>query len=81
MFTGNEFGHPEWLDFPREGNNSSFHYARRQFHLADDDLLRYKFLQRFDAAMQNTEDYFGWLNSPQVKDRQFLDKLHGQLGM
>ena len=63
---GNEFGHPEWLDFPREGNNSSYHYARRQFHLADDDLLRYKFLNRFDSAMQNTEEKYGWLNAPQV---------------
>jgi len=33
-FMGNEFGHPEWLDFPRAGNNSSYHYARRQWHLA-----------------------------------------------
>ena len=32
-FMGNEFGHPEWLDFPREGNNSSYHYARRQWNL------------------------------------------------
>lgn len=32
-FIGNEFGHPEWLDFPREGNNSSYHYARRQWNL------------------------------------------------
>ena len=32
-FMGNEFGHPEWLDFPREGNNSSYHYARRQYNL------------------------------------------------
>ncbi len=28
-FMGNEFGHPEWIDFPRAGNNNSFHYARR----------------------------------------------------
>lgn len=39
-FIGNEFGHPEWLDFPRAGNNDSYHYARRQFNLADDELLR-----------------------------------------
>ncbi|RCN27981.1 isoamylase protein, partial [Ancylostoma caninum] len=38
-FIGNEFGHPEWLDFPRVGNNESFHYCRRQFNLADDELL------------------------------------------
>jgi 1,4-alpha-glucan branching enzyme len=50
-FMGNEFGHPEWIDFPREGNNWSFHYARRQWHLADDPRLRYHQLDRFDKAM------------------------------
>jgi 1,4-alpha-glucan branching enzyme len=35
-FMGNEFGHPEWIDFPREGNHFSYHYCRRQWHLADD---------------------------------------------
>jgi 1,4-alpha-glucan branching enzyme len=50
-FMGNEFGHPEWLDFPRLGNGQSFHYARRQFHLADDHLLKYRFLQAFDREM------------------------------
>ena len=39
-FIGNEFGHPEWLDFPREGNRFSYYYARRQMNLADDHLLR-----------------------------------------
>jgi len=65
-FEGNEFGHPEWLDFPRVGNNSSFQYARRQFNLIDDDLLRYKYLYRFDAAMNNTETAFQWLSAPQA---------------
>lgn len=41
-FIGNEFGHPEWLDFPRVGNGESYHYARRQWNLVDDQLLRYK---------------------------------------
>lgn len=50
-FMGNEFGHPEWVDFPREGNNWSYHYARRQWHLADDPGLRYQFLQNFDIEM------------------------------
>lgn len=62
-FIGNEFGHPEWLDFPREGNNDSYHYARRQWNLVDDDLLKYKFLNNFDAAMNHTEEKFGWLSS------------------
>lgn len=61
-FIGNEFGHPEWLDFPREGNNQSFHYARRQFNLADDPLLRYKFLYNFDRAM-NLNDIWTECNS------------------
>src|SRR5574344_1091014 len=50
-FMGNEFGHPEWIDFPREGNGWSYKYARRQWSLADNDQLRYKPLQEFDAAM------------------------------
>ncbi|WP_020531557.1 alpha-amylase family glycosyl hydrolase [Flexithrix dorotheae] len=50
-FIGNEFGHPEWVDFPREGNNWSYKYARRQWSLVDNDLLKYKFLAAFDQAM------------------------------
>lgn len=62
-FEGNEFGHPEWLDFPRQGNNSSYHYARRQFNLVDDELLRYKFLNNFDREMNVTEDKYKWLTN------------------
>ncbi|KAL7652620.1 alpha-1,4-glucan branching enzyme [Aspergillus niger] len=65
-FEGNEFGHPEWLDFPRAGNNNSFWYARRQLNLTEDHLLRYKFLNDFDRAMQLTEEKYGWLHSPQA---------------
>ncbi len=50
-FMGNEFGHPEWIDFPREGNNWSSYYCRRQWHLADDPLLKYHWLQDFDKSM------------------------------
>jgi 1,4-alpha-glucan branching enzyme len=50
-FMGNEFGHPEWIDFPREGNTWSFKYARRQWHLADDVHLKYHLLARFDRDM------------------------------
>ena len=50
-FMGNEFGHPEWIDFPREGNGWSFRYARRQWHLADDPGLKYHFLKNFDREM------------------------------
>jgi len=50
-FMGNEFGHPEWIDFPREGNGWSYKYARRQWHLADDHNLKYHYLGDFDKAM------------------------------
>lgn len=50
-FMGNEFGHPEWIDFPREGNGWSYHYARRQWSLADQDHLRYNRLRNFDREM------------------------------
>lgn len=50
-FMGNEFGHPEWIDFPREGNDWSYAHARRRWDLADDPLLKYHFLQAFDKAM------------------------------
>ena len=50
-FMGNEFGHPEWIDFPREGNGWSYKYARRQWDLVDRDDLQYKFLNAFDNAM------------------------------
>ena len=50
-FMGNEFGHPEWIDFPRQGNDWSYHYARRQWHLADDPNLKYRYLADFDRAM------------------------------
>jgi 1,4-alpha-glucan branching enzyme len=50
-FMGNEWGHPEWIDFPREGNGWSYKYARRQWDLVDRDDLQYKFLNAFDNAM------------------------------
>jgi 1,4-alpha-glucan branching enzyme len=50
-FIGNEFGHPEWVDFPREGNDWSYQYARRQWSLVDDPLLRYRQLAAWDKAM------------------------------
>ena len=50
-FMGNEFGHPEWIDFPREGNGWSYHYCRRQWSLADNGYLRYSFLNEFEKAM------------------------------
>ena len=50
-FMGNEFGHPEWIDFPREGNGWSYHYCRRQWSLADNPELKYQYLNAFEKAM------------------------------
>jgi 1,4-alpha-glucan branching enzyme len=50
-FIGNEFGHPEWIDFPREGNEWSYRYARRQWSLVDNENLKYKYLNLFDKRM------------------------------
>ena len=50
-FMGNEFGHPEWIDFPREGNGWSFHYCRRQWSLPDNPDLKYQYLNAFDKDM------------------------------
>jgi 1,4-alpha-glucan branching enzyme len=50
-FMGNEFGHPEWIDFPREGNGWSYKYARRQWNLVDNHDLKYHFLGDFDREM------------------------------
>jgi 1,4-alpha-glucan branching enzyme len=48
---GNEFGHPEWLDFPREGNGWSYHYCRRQWSLVDNEGLKYKWLAQWDRDL------------------------------
>lgn len=50
-FMGNEFGHPEWIDFPRESNGWSYKYAKRQWSLVDNPDLKYEYLQNFDIAM------------------------------
>jgi 1,4-alpha-glucan branching enzyme len=61
-FMGNEFGHPEWIDFPREGNNWSYFYARRQWSLSRDGSLRYEHLGNFDrdmiALIRNQPSYY-----------------------
>lgn len=74
-FMGNEFGHPEWIDFPRDdrieastgefipGNGNSYHLCRRRFDLADMDHLRYKYLNAFDAAMHKVAGAFKYLAS------------------
>lgn len=62
-FMGNEFGHPEWIDFPREGNGWSYAHARRQWSLADNADLRYSDLLAFDKAMISLVRRFGILNA------------------
>lgn len=54
-FMGNEFGHPEWIDFPREGNGDSYDHCRRQWNLMYDTNLRYPQLYAFDKTMNHTE--------------------------
>ena len=67
-FIGNEFGHPEWIDFPREGNDWSYKYARRQWHLADNPDLKYGGLQNFEQAMLEL-----------VRDHKVLEAAPAQL--
>ncbi|AQK67289.1 starch branching enzyme 1 [Zea mays] len=62
-FMGNEFGHPEWIDFPREGNNWSYDKCRRQWSLVDTDHLRYKYMNAFDQAMNALDERFSFLSS------------------
>lgn len=62
-FMGNEFGHPEWIDFPREGNGNSYQHCRRRFDLPQDDLLKYKFLLYFDNDMLQLEHLYKFMNS------------------
>lgn len=62
-FIGNEFGHPEWIDFPREGNGWSHKHARRQWSLVDNPDLRYTELAQFDQSMLNLLDAFAILSA------------------
>jgi len=64
-FMGNEFGHPEWVDFPREGNDWSYQYARRQWSLADNPELKYGELEAFDAALMKIAPFV--LDTPPAK--------------
>jgi 1,4-alpha-glucan branching enzyme len=62
-FMGNEFGHPEWIDFPRAGNNWSFKYARRQWSLAENNDLKYHLLAAFDRKMVSLQHDFSLLDN------------------
>ncbi len=65
-FMGNEFGHPEWIDFPNAHNNWSYHYARRQWSLVDDHSLRFHFLAGFDREMVGLFRQHGLLSHKQL---------------
>ena len=65
-FMGNEFGHPEWIDFPREGNGWSYKYARRQWSLAENGYLKYEWLENFDRAMLKFARKYRVLSKPQA---------------
>lgn len=61
-FMGNEFGHPEWIDFPRNGNNWSYKFARRQWSLVNDQNLKFKFLNNFDSQIIQQCKQNKWLD-------------------
>ena len=63
-FMGNEFGHPEWVDFPRPGNGFSYSHCRRRWDLCDNKNLRYKYLYNWDVAMNKLDDVFNFISSP-----------------
>ena len=65
-FMGNEFGHPEWIDFPREGNGWSYKYARRQWSLSENGYLKYQWLENFDRAMLKFARKYRVLSKPQA---------------
>jgi 1,4-alpha-glucan branching enzyme len=67
-FMGNEFGHPEWVDFPRAGNNNSYHHARRQWSLVDNPKLRYQGLNNFDRAMMHLDEDFNLLEDKFIEN-------------
>lgn len=69
-FMGNEFGHPEWIDFPRAGNNWSYKYARRQWSLADDKDLKYHYLSDFDKKMIDL------VRNEKLLNHAYIEMLH-----
>lgn len=73
-FMGNEFGHPEWIDFPREGNGNSYKYCRRQWSLVDNELLRYRFLNEFDKAMLELAQDANLLSAPPAQSLNMDEK-------
>ena len=71
-FMGNEFGHPEWIDFPRPGNGNSFQYCRRQWSLMTHPDLKYQYLNAFDRDMVRTAEYYRLFDQPYPQ----LNRMH-----
>jgi len=69
-FMGNEFGHPEWIDFPRAGNNWSYNHARRQWSLVDNKNLKYHYLSDFDKKM------ISLVKKEKILSHQHIELLH-----
>jgi len=65
-FMGNEFGHPEWIDFPRDGNDWSYQHCRRQWQLVDRDDLLYHKLNQWDRDMLALDDKYGFMTDPHL---------------
>ena len=84
-FMGNEFGHPEWIDFPREGNGWSYKYCRRQWSLVDNHDLKFEWLNDFDRAMVTLAKEHRLLEDPQTvslwidQDRKIITFSRGGL--
>jgi len=77
-FMGNEFGHPEWLDFPREGNGDSYQHARRQWSLSTNPELRFQYLLKFDNDMIGLEHQDEFLSKTSTLQQKWIkneDKL------
>ena len=66
-FVGNEFGHPEWIDFPRKGNDWSYEHARRQWSLVDNKLLKYHYLADFDKKMLHLNKKYDLLKDSEIR--------------
>jgi 1,4-alpha-glucan branching enzyme len=75
-FMGNEFGHPEWIDFPREGNGWSYKYARRQWSLVDNPNYFFSDLNRFDNKMVHLLRQHLLIQNPTAEEKQYRVGKH-----
>ena len=80
-FMGNEFGHPEWVDFPREGNGFSFQHARRQWSLRENQELFYADLERFDGGLMQCDARHGLLRANERLERKTAHHVRDDAGV